>query len=171
MLEREYYTLVQLAHPRIIAVYDFGVDSNGPYYLMELLEGTDLQNVDRLPWRTACIALRDVASALAMLHSRGVVHRDVSMRNVHWDSEHAKLIDFGAMTPMGVAKDVVGTAPFAAPEAVQLQALDGRADLYSLGALAYRLLTGRHAYPARRFADLRDSWRSKPAALVPEVLC
>ena len=53
-----------------------------------------------------------------------------------------------------------------------MQALDARVDLFSLGALGYRLLTGRHAYPARRFADLRDAWRSKPlppAASVPDV--
>ena len=61
----------------------------------------------------------------------------------------AKLIDFGAMTPMGVAKDVVGTPPFIAPEALQLQALDARADLFSLGALGYYLLTGAARVSAR----------------------
>src|SRR4029077_2650159 len=84
LLEREYHTLAQLAHPHIIEVFDCGVDPRGPYYTMELLDGNDLQKVARLPWQSACVALHDVASALAMLHSRGLLHRDVSMRNVQW---------------------------------------------------------------------------------------
>ena len=74
----------------------------------------------------------------------------MSARNVRCTADgRAKLIDFGAMAPMGVAKDIVGTPPFVAPEVLQMQALDARADLYSLGALGYCMLTGRHAYPAR----------------------
>ncbi len=173
LLEREYHTLAQLAHPHIIEVYDYGVEGEVPYYTMELLQSIDLSEVDRLPYPKACLVIHDVASGLALLHSRGLIHRDVSTRNVAWDRNgRAKLIDFGAMTSVGVAKDVVGTPPFIAPEVLQLQALDGRADIFSLGALAYRLLTGRHAYPARRFAELRDVWRSRPVApkmLVPEL--
>lgn len=163
MVEREYHTLAQLAHPCIIAVYDFGRDAQGPYYTMELLQGSDLERVDRLPWERACVALYDVASSLALLHWRGLLHRDVSMRNVHWsENGRAKLIDFGAMASMGVPHDAVGTPPYMAPEVLQLQALDARVDLFSLGALAYRLLTGRHAFPARRISELRDLWRSRP---------
>ena len=163
LLEREYHTLAQLAHPRIIEVYDYGVDEAGPYYTMELLDGSDLDRRGKLPWREACALLCDVASSLAILHSRALLHRDVSSRNVRCTADgRAKLLDFGAMTSMGSAKDVVGTPPFVAPEALALQALDARADLFSLGALAYYLLTGRHAYPARRLSELRDVWRSTP---------
>jgi len=173
LLEREYHTLAQLAHPRIIAVYDYGVDPHGPYYTMELLEGQGLEDVERMPWREVCSVLHDVGSSLAILHSRGLVHRDVTARNVRYAAGgHVKLLDFGAMISMGVVKDTVGTPPFMAPEAVQMQALDARVDLFSLGALGYRLLTGRHAYPARSFAELRDVWRSRPqppAACVPDV--
>jgi hypothetical protein len=165
LLEREFHILAQLAHPSIIAVHDYGVDeASGPYYTMELLEGSDLHARGPLPWLEVCALLRDVASSLAILHSRGLVHRDVSARNVRLTADgRAKLIDFGAMISMGVVQDVVGTPPFVAPEVLQMQALDGRADLYSLGALAYYLLTGRHAYAARRLDDLRDMWRSSPA--------
>jgi tetratricopeptide (TPR) repeat protein len=173
LLEREYHTLAQLAHPRIIAVHDYGLDSRGPYYTMELLDGADMESVGILPWKQACAVLRDVASSLAILHSRGLVHRDVSSRNVRYGSDgYVKLLDFGAMTASGVAKDVVGTPRFMAPEMVVMQALDGRTDLFSLGALGYYLLTGRDAYPARRMADLRDVWRSRPqppARLVEDV--
>ena len=173
LLEREYHILAQLAHPRIIEVYDYGVDDEGPYYTMELLDGSDLDRRGRLPWRDACALLRDVASSLAILHSRGLLHRDVSSRNVRCTADgRAKLLDFGAMTAMGSAKDVVGTPPFVAPEALALQALDARSDLFSLGALAYYLLTARHAFPARRLSELRDVWRSSPPTplrLVPDL--
>jgi hypothetical protein len=163
-LEREFNTLSQLAHPSIIEVHDYGVDEQAcPYYTMELLDGADLHHTGQLPWERACALLRDVASSLAILHSRGMIHRDVTGRNVRCTADgRAKLIDFGAMTSLGVAQDVVGTPPFLAPEVLQMQALDARADLYSLGALAYFLLTGRHAYPARRLHELRDAWRSPP---------
>jgi tetratricopeptide (TPR) repeat protein len=161
--EREFYTLSQLAHPRIIEVYDYGVERGSPYYTMELLDGEDLRERGKLPWREACALLRDVASSLAIIHSRGLVHRDVSARNVRCTSDgRAKLIDFGAMAPTGVSHRLVGTAPFVPPEALQLQALDGRADLYSLGALAYWTLAGRYAYPAQAFEQLRNLWRSPP---------
>jgi tRNA A-37 threonylcarbamoyl transferase component Bud32/tetratricopeptide (TPR) repeat protein len=163
LLAREYHTLSQLAHPRIIEVYDFGVDDDGPYYVMELLEGSDLNTKEKLPFREACALLCDVASSLAILHARGLIHRDVSTRNVRRTADgRAKLIDFGTMMSMGVALEVVGTPPFMAPEVLQQQTLDARADLFSLGALGYRLLTGRHAYPVRRIRDLRDAWRTRP---------
>ena len=162
-LEREYHTLQQLRHPRIIEVYDYGIDEIGAFYTMELLDGADLDAGGKLPWRQACALLFDVSSSLAIVHSRGLVHRDVSARNVRRTADgRAKLLDFGAMMCMGVAKEIVGTPPFMPPEALALQALDARADLFSLGALAYYLLTGRHAFPARKFAALRDAWRSRP---------
>jgi serine/threonine-protein kinase len=145
-LEREFFTLAQLRHPRIIEVYDFGVDDEGPFYTMELLDGTDLDRTGQLPWREACRAICEIASSLAILHSRGLLHRDVSARNVRrTQAGHAKLIDFGTMSSIGVAGDAAGTASFMSPEVVQMQALDARADLFSLGALAYYTLTGRHA--------------------------
>jgi tRNA A-37 threonylcarbamoyl transferase component Bud32 len=165
LLEREFHTLTHLRHPRIIEVYDFGVDSEGPYYTMELLDGADLDAGGRVQWQEACALLRDIASSLAIVHSRGLIHRDVSARNVRRTADgRAKLIDFGGMVSMGAANDVIGTPPFMAPEVLQMQALDARADLFSLGALGFYLLTGRHAFPARRTQDLRDAWRTRPAA-------
>src|SRR5262245_2565148 len=156
LLEREYHTLIQLAHPRIIEVYEYGIDEHGPYYTMELLEGEDLHAAGPLAWARVCALLYDVASSLAILHARRLLHRDVSLRNVRCTPDgRAKLLDFGAMIPMGVAKDMVGTPPFVAPEVMQMQELDARADLFSLGAVGYYLLTGRHAFPARRMRELR----------------
>ncbi len=173
LLEREYYTLCELAHPSIIAVHEYATEGEHGFYTMELLEGHDLAKRGPLPWREACEILRDVVSSLAILHSRGLLHRDLSARNVFRTRDgRAKLIDFGAMTPMGVAKQLIGTPPFVPPEALQLQALDARADLYALGALAYYVLTGKHAYLARTFEQLPDTWRTPPRsvrALAPDV--
>ncbi|HMJ13315.1 MAG TPA: protein kinase, partial [Polyangiaceae bacterium] len=173
LFAREYHTLASLKHPRVIEVYDFGVDALGPYYTMELLEGSDLRELAPLGYRAACQHLRDIASSLALLHARRLLHRDISARNVRVTQDgRCKLIDFGALTSFGVAGELVGTPPNIAPEAVRGDALDQRADLYSLGTLAYGLLSGRQAYPARRLEDLIDVWKTPPvplSQLVPEI--
>ena len=161
--EREFHTLAQLAHPCIVAVHDYGVADGVPYYTMELLDGSDLRELSPLPWRRACALLCDVASSLGLLHSRRLVHRDLSPRNVRCTSDgRAKLLDFGAMAAMGRCLQVIGTPAYAAPELVNGQELDARSDLYGLGALAYFLLTGQHAFRVRTFRELRDVWRSRP---------
>jgi eukaryotic-like serine/threonine-protein kinase len=80
--EREYHVLASLEHPRIIRVFDFGVDDVGPYYTMELLEGQDMRQAAPLPFKKACLYLRDVATSLALLHARRLIHRDLSPNNV-----------------------------------------------------------------------------------------
>jgi hypothetical protein len=173
LFEREFHTLSQLAHPRIIEVYDYGIDDAGAYYTMELLDGHDLREDGQLPWREACTVLCDVASSLAILHSRRLVHRDVSPRNVRRTGDgRAKLLDFGAMAAMGLPKRIVGTPACVAPENLQLQALDGRADLYSLGVVAYWALTNHFPYPARTLRELPELWLKPflaPHVLVPEI--
>ena len=169
LFEREFHTLSHLAHPRVVEVYDYGVDDSGPFYTMELLDGGDLHRQAPVPWQRACALARDICSALSLLHSRRMVHRDLSPRNVRCTSDgNAKLIDFGAMVAMGPNKQVVGTPAYCAPECLNMQVLDQRADLYSLGATLYYTLLGRHAYPARDFAALREVWRGRvlpPSAL------
>ena len=174
LFEREFHVLAQLAHPSVIEVYDYGIDEGRAYYTMELLEGGDLRDRVPVPWKDACKLFFDVCSSLALLHSRRLVHRDVSPRNVRCTREgRAKLIDFGAMAPMGDGGGmVVGTAAFCAPETLQRAAFDGRADLFSFGATLYYALSGRMAFQARHFADAVEAWAHKPAplsALVPEI--
>jgi len=177
LFAREFHAMSQLAHPRIVEVYDYGVDEHGPYYTMEILDGGDLQQLVPLDYRRLCEIARDVCSALSLLHSRRIVHRDLSPRNVRCTTSGvAKLIDFGAMAPMGPSKETVGTPAFCAPEVVNMQTLDARTDLYALGATLYFALTEHHAYPARDFASLQNAWRfalarpSELAADVPEAL-
>jgi hypothetical protein len=173
LFAREYQALCQLAHPRIVEVYDYGVDQAGPYYTMEILDGGDLQQLVPLDHRRLCEIARDVCSALSLLHSRRIVHRDLGPRNVRCTTGGiAKLIDFGAMAAMGPSKEIVGTPAFCAPEVLGMQTLDARTDLFALGATLYYALTQQHAYPARDFASLPNAWRfalTRPSELVPEL--
>ncbi|MET0391425.1 MAG: protein kinase [Polyangiales bacterium] len=171
--EREFHLLAQLAHPQVIAVYDYGAPRSGPYYTMELLDGGDLSELSPLPWQKACALAYDVCSSLALLHSRRFVHRDISPLNIRCTKAgSAKLIDFGAVVPMGVPPQLIGTPAFVAPEVVNRALLDARTDLYSLGASLYFVLTNQYAYPALSFDELADCWLRKPfppSALVPEI--
>jgi serine/threonine protein kinase len=131
---------------------------------MELLEGEDLSARVPLPWRTTCAHLRDACQALGLLHARRLVHRDISPRNL-WRTPDGriKLLDFGALAPFGPSEVVIGTPPLVPPEAIHRLALSERSDLYSLGALAYYLLTGRHAFPAQDVRQLLELWAQAPA--------
>ncbi|HEY6878068.1 MAG TPA: protein kinase [Polyangiales bacterium] len=164
-LQREYQTLVTLRHPHIIQVYDFGVDERGPYYTMELLDGADLRSKCPLPWREVCAYLRDVASSLALLHSRRLLHCDVNVNNIRLTlAGRAKLIDFGALASFGRSSVIAGTPPTVAPEVLQREELDQRVDLYALGATAYYALCGHHAYPVTMLALLPAIWeQGRPA--------
>src|SRR5689334_14714020 len=85
--EREYQVLRTLDHPRIIRVFDYGIDEEGPFYTMELLDGQDMRGMAPMPYRTACSCLRDVATSLVLLHARRLVHRDLSPGNVRITSD------------------------------------------------------------------------------------
>jgi serine/threonine protein kinase len=159
LFEREFHVLSSLQHPRIVEVEHYAIAPDGPYYTMELLDGGDLQELAPLPWRTVCAIGRDVCSALSLLHSRRLIHRDLSPRNVRLTrAGTAKLIDFGALAGFGTSKVLVGTPPCCAPESVRTQPLDGRTDLFALGATLYFALVGQHAYAARSFDQLGEIW-------------
>lgn len=163
LFEREFRTLSDLSHPNIIEVYDYGVDAGAAFYTMELVEGSDLRDAGPRPWQEACALFSEVCSALSLVHSRGLVHRDVTPRNVRRTRDgRAKLIDFGAMAPVGPSRMIVGTPAFAAPEVLYRSALDARTDLFSLGAALYFVLTGTLAYPVWDFSELARAWRAKP---------
>lgn len=175
LFEREFHTLTQLRHPHIVSVYDYGITADArPYYTMELLDGGDLRERAPVPWREACRLFFDAASALALLHSRRLLHRDISPRNIRQTlGGEAKLIDFGATVPMNAGgTDLVGTPAFTAPESLHRLALDARTDLYSLGATLYFALTGRLPYAARTFAELPVAWSCAvlpPSAVVHDI--
>jgi len=172
LFQREFGALMRLPHPNIVEVYDYGFDESGPYYTMELLPGGDLTGAAPMQLGSACRVLRDVASALALVHTRKLLHRDVSPRNVHLAEDgRVKLIDFGGLMPFGKPHDVVGTPAFMAPECLSGGALDQRIDLYSLGAVAYWLLTGRLSRSASSLDDMLcgEEPPAPPSEFVPNI--
>ncbi|MDH5675071.1 MAG: protein kinase [Myxococcales bacterium] len=165
IFERAYYSLVDIDHPHIVRVYDYGFDGDAPFYTMELLDGPELSERAPLPPAEVVVILRQLASALSALHARRLLHRDLSLGNVACDAHgRYRLIDFGTLAPMGPAAEPVGTPPYMAPEVLGGDTLDARADLFALGALGYFLLTRRHAYGASELSQLHNLWRSRPVA-------
>ncbi len=163
--EREAQVTASLHSPHTVELYDFGRAHDGTfYYVMELLDGVDLQSlVERfgpLPAERVVHVLRQVCDSLADAHHVGLVHRDVKPANVfvcrrglHVD--FVKVLDFGLVKPTRVddgeslqtaANIVSGTPAYLPPEVAQGAALDARADLYSLGCVAYWLLTGQTVF-------------------------
>jgi serine/threonine-protein kinase len=174
--EREARTLALLAHPGIVTVIDRGEADGRPFIVCELVDGRDLHErislEGRLPIAEALAIAVQVASALAYAHGRGVIHRDVKPHNVLLTADgHAKLTDFGiarvddapALTNPG---RVLGTGDYVAPEQAQGHALDGRADIYALGALLYHCLTGVPPYRGASFVEIAGQHLRAP---VPEV--
>lgn len=172
LFRREYDTMMALVHPNTVEAYDFGFDADGPYYTMQLLSGSDLSRLAPLRWDVACRVLRDVASALALLHARRLLHRDVSPSNVRVTDEGVtKLLDYGGLTAFGQQHELVGTPQFLAPEALE-GALDQRSDLFSLGALMYWTLTQKVCFRAGSLEELPKAWSKPirpPSYLVPEI--
>ncbi|GLC27737.1 protein kinase domain-containing protein [Roseisolibacter agri] len=157
-LAREARTVAQLQHPNIVTVFAVRrLRSGGLALVMQMVPGNTLKAIIQrdgplAPERAERI-LRDVAQALAYAHARGVVHRDVKPENIFLDEEsgRALLSDFGiarsdehdSMTMTGTA---LGTPFYMSPEQVEGGTLDGRSDLYSLGLVAWEMLTGRRPW-------------------------
>jgi serine/threonine-protein kinase len=171
--EREVQLTSQLTHPNTIAIYDYGRTADGLfYYVMEYLEGVDLDGLlavsgPQPPGRVIHI-LRQVCGALEEAHGFGLLHRDIKPANLFLCRRRGlpdlvKVLDFGLVKEVGGAEDasaqrvhlVVGTPLYLAPEAIVSPArVDARADLYSLGAVGYALLTGCHVFEGRSSTEI-----------------
>ncbi len=148
-----------LRHPNILRVYDWGYDAGDPYLVMELLEGGSLRALlDRgyllSPAQAAHVGA-DVARALDYAHRRGLVHRDIKPANLIFDDEgRITVADFGLARALAEASwteptgAVVGTARYAAPEAVRGESLDSRADVYALALVLTEATTGSVPFAA-----------------------
>ena len=155
---REIRIVAQLNHPHILGLHDSGEADGFLYFVMPLVEGESLR--DRMERKRemsvgeAVNIIREVVDALAYAHSRGIVHRDIKPGNVLIAGRHALVTDFGvakAVSSAAINKDTLttvgvalGTPTYMAPEqAMGEPGVDHRADIYSIGAMAYELLAGR----------------------------
>jgi eukaryotic-like serine/threonine-protein kinase len=181
--EREAQAIAALTSPHTIRLFDFGLTEEGAfYYVMELLIGRDLETLVRdfgpLPADRVSHIMRHICHSLAEAHVRGLVHRDVKPANVYvcrmgLEYDFVKVLDFGLVKfsartgytgTLSVDQMTSGTPGYMAPEVILgEQQIDSRADVYSIGCLAYWLLTGQRVFEAESVTKmLIDHVRTEP---------
>jgi serine/threonine-protein kinase len=168
--DREAQAAAGLSHPGIVTVFDSGVDDEGPFIVLELIEGPTLADhlaeTGPLDPATVVDIVSQVASALDHAHAQGVVHRDIKPANVILEAGgRARLADFGiartiedpaTITDSG---ELVGTITYLAPEILSGQPATPVSDVYSLAAVTYELLAGRPPFQAETPVALVDAVR------------
>lgn len=189
--EKEVKTTAKLTHWNTVEIYDYGRTDDGTfYYVMELLPGMSLEDLvekhgPMLPERVVYL-LRQICGALHEAHSVGLIHRDIKPANIFMSQrggvfDVAKLLDFGLVKERNDKPDAgakhgtfSGTPLYMSPEqASAYEDVDGRADIYSLGAVAYYLLTGQTPFTSTNVLALlaahRNSEVAPPSRLNPAV--
>ncbi len=183
--ESEVYKRVSGSHPNIVGVIDCIDDARGLFIVMEFAEGASMDRVmaeNDCAWGTmkTIAIMRDVAQALQAIHAAGVVHRDLKPGNIMLaQSGPARVCDFGLATLVADPEALgMGTAQYMAPELFGEGQVDGRADIYALGMLAYQLLAGPVIYEKTFRAILRDQrhqamrwmkWHTNPRITAPSL--
>ena len=176
--EREVRRTAMLTHPNTVTVYDYGRTTDGVfYYAMELLEGASLDELVEVdgpqPEERVIHLLEQAAGSLAEAHDAGLIHRDVKPGNIlvvdrGGISDLIKVVDFGLVKDVNsrasaggsevtltMANTITGTPLYLAPETlIAPESVDGRADLYALGAVGYWLLTGTHVFSGNSVVEV-----------------
>ncbi|MCA9671192.1 MAG: serine/threonine protein kinase [Myxococcales bacterium] len=164
--QAEAEAISKLTHPNIVQVFDFGRADNTVFLVMEYLRGEDLATILRrdgpLPLRRCASIVLQVCDALAEAHGFGIIHRDLKPENIRVSrtkdgQDFVKVLDFGLakmvegdhQAAITAQNNLVGTPYYMAPEQIRGEDLDARVDVYSLGAMLYRMLTSHHAYTAK----------------------
>jgi serine/threonine protein kinase len=156
--QKEARAAARLNHPSIVQIYDFG-NRDGVYYLaMEFVDGNSLRALlkkFRFRERDALLVIRHTVAALAVAHAEGIIHRDIKPDNIMLTArgDKVKLVDLGIAKTLGEDQSLtqtgqaVGTPEYIAPEQIRgLRDIDARADIYSLGATYFQLVTGHAPY-------------------------
>src|SRR5262249_55694901 len=168
--EREAKTISGLNHPNICVLFDVGSQDGMDYLVMECVEGESLaRRLEKgaLPLEQTLNYGAQIADALDKAHRAGIVHRDLKPGNIMLSANGAKLLDFGLAKPAAALVSemtltpphppspvtqegtVVGTVQYMSPEQIEGKEVDGRSDIFSLGAVLYEMLTGQRAFAGK----------------------
>ena len=189
---REARTAAMIRHPNVVSIHDFNEGSgetSEAYIVMELVKGVSLGDLLRregkMPARRAVSLMRDICAGVGVAHRQGLLHRDLKPDNVivippshEGDEETAKVVDFGLAKVRDVAAAsalthtgaVIGTLYYMSPEQCSGEELDSRADVYSLGAMFYEMLTGGPPFRVNNLAGLIAKHLNEPPPHFPADL-
>jgi serine/threonine protein kinase len=189
---REARAAAMIRHPNVVSIHDFNDgsgDATQPYIVMELVRGMSLGDLLRREGRMAperaVRLMHEICTGVGVAHRQGLLHRDLKPDNVivvppshEGDEETAKVVDFGlakvrdvaAATALTHTGAVIGTLYYMSPEQCSGEELDARADVYSLGAMFYEMLTGGPPFRSRNLAGLISKHLHEPPTPFPESL-
>ena len=188
--EREAKTISSLNHPHICTLYDVGQQDGVDFLVMECVEGETLsKRLEKgpLPLEQDLKFGAQIADALAKAHRAGIVHRDLKPANIMLTSTGAKLLDFGLAKPTEPASGmtltaaatrtipvtqegmVIGTFQYMSPEQIEGKELDGRSDIFSLGAVLYEMLTGQKAFQGKSQLSVASAILEKEPAPISSL--
>ncbi|HWO13924.1 MAG TPA: protein kinase [Polyangiaceae bacterium] len=178
--------MAQINHPNVVCIHAFGEHNAMPYFVMELVEGTTLEQWQRRSGERLDIGLsvkimNDVCLGVSAIHEAGAVHRDIKPSNILLDAQlRSRVADFGvsALSLSTDGAEIVGTPGYIAPEVVlspeKQKNPDPRSDVYALGCIAYELLTGAHPFKRRgeplwTVVPPRDAAIAPPSSIRPDL--
>ena len=177
-LWREARAAASVSHPNVCQLYEIG-EANGELFIaMELLEGEPLSaRLARgpIPLPESVDITLAVLSALEAIHARGIVHRDLKPSNIFLTAHGIKLLDFGlavqevseqTQTGITMAGAVMGTPHYMSPEQLSVSPLDGRSDLFAVGAILFELLVGKAAFPGATTAQVFHAVMYEPLPML-----
>lgn len=180
---REALVAKQIRHPNIVAVFEVYGEGEHHAIIMEYVEGRPLNEVlkarPRLNPLHSLIIARQVALALHEIHSRDIIHRDIKPGNIMINTEgQAKILDFGVARMRSTERDndtaersgrVIGTPNYVSPEVAMGKRADHRSDIYSLGVVTFRMLTGRLPFEGHNRAQLFQKVMHDPLPSMREL--
>jgi serine/threonine protein kinase len=169
--------IARFNHENIVKVYDIEERYRTVFIIMELLEGSPLEelleNRTCLPDSTIIDYLVQICSGLRYAHAKGIVHQDIKPANIFITHENTvKILDFGLACPAATENvDTPGTPFYMSPEQIEMDPIDERSDIYALGIMTYEMILGRRPYPEEDLlklmnlhveADIPDPWETDP---------